>query len=125
MGTKLSESIVGIGLNINQKYFSKEARNPISLNTIIGKGFIITDELDKVLACLDFRYQQLTDKNYQLLDDDYLKVLYRIGEWNEFSSPKGNFIGKIIGVSGLGQLQVELKDGAVQSFNFKEIEFIL
>lgn len=124
-GTNLSESVVGIGLNINQKYFSKEASNPISLNTITGKDFIISDELDKVLACLDFRYQQLVEKNYKLLDTEYLKLLYRIGEWNEFSSPKGSFTGKIIGVTGFGQLQIELKDGTVKAFGFKEVEFVI
>ncbi|MCF8374124.1 MAG: biotin--[acetyl-CoA-carboxylase] ligase [Bacteroidales bacterium] len=125
LGTRLSESVVGIGININQKYFSKEARNPISLYTITGKEFIISNELDKVLACLDFRYQQLSEKNYKLLDSDYLRLLYRIGKWNEFSTSEENFTGKIIGVTGFGQLQIEFKDGTVQAFGFKEVEFVI
>lgn len=124
-GSKLAESIVGIGLNINQQYFSPETQNPISLNAITGKEYDLADVLDKMLKYLDFRYHQLCEKNYSILDAEYLKLLYRIGKWCEFSTHKSNFTGKIIGVSKLGQLQIELKEGEVKTYGFKEVEFVV
>ena len=124
-GAFLSESVVGIGLNINQKFFSNETRNPISLSNIVERDFAISEELEKLLPFLDKRYQQLRNNSHEELDSDYLKVMYRIGEWKEYRIDDEVLIGKILGVTPFGLLLVEMKDGSQLSFAHKQIEYVI
>ncbi|MEA3444523.1 MAG: biotin--[acetyl-CoA-carboxylase] ligase [Bacteroidota bacterium] len=125
MGSYLSESIVGIGLNVNQEYFSKEANNPVSLKALTNTEFVIVDELNKLLECLDIRYKELIDKKYDGINDSYLINLFRYNEIHEFTSSGIKFSGKIVGVSVYGKLQIELADGTISLFGFKEVEYVI
>ncbi len=124
-GSYLSESIIGIGLNINQQYFSKETNNPVSLSTIAHKQFNIEDELEKLLESLNKTYENLNQKKYLEINDHYLNNLYRFNQVENFTSEGEIFKGKIAGVTAFGQLQVELSDGTIKAFGFKEIEYML
>ena len=124
-GNLLSESIVGIGLNVNQEYFSKEVRNPVSLKTITGKHFVIADELDKLLQSLDIYCQKLFAMKYNEINPAYMANLYRYNEFFDFISSDRKFKGKIIGVSDYGHLQIELSNGKIKVFDYKEVEYVI
>lgn len=124
-GSNLTESIVGIGLNLNQKYFSQEIRNPISLNTITGEEYNLTEELNSLLRFIDIRYTQLLDKSYDELNEIYLRNLYRYNEWHPFKKGEVVFTARIIGVSPMGHLRVELKNGQHESYAFKDVEYMV
>jgi hypothetical protein len=48
-----------------------------------------------------------------------------LNEWNEFRDIKGTFTGRILTVGDYGNLKVEIQDGKIREYSFKEIEFIL
>ena len=122
---KIKHSIVGIGLNVNQTKFPKEIANASSLKLLLQK------DLD-----LDFLLQEIRDsiKQYVFLIEkeqkasiqkQYLKNLLYYEKETTFLNKKGKaFVGKIIGLTSEGRLQIEMQSKELVDFGFKEIKFI-
>ena len=125
-GGKLSRTIVGIGINVNQTDFSADIPNPISLSLLTGKKYDRQSLLEQFERCLSVRYSQLRNGEWETLQSDYHSVLYRRDELHTFALPDGaRFKGIIRGVKPTGDLIVEGEDGQRKSYLFKEIEFIV
>ena len=123
MGSTLSDSICGLGLNINQNKFVSDAPNPTSLAILTKKQFDLDQELDLLLECIEKRYFFLIDRKSKALEKDYLKVLYWMNELHQFSDENGVFEGEIVGITKFGQLRIKVKE-EVRIYNFKEVSFI-
>ena len=123
MGSTLSHSICGLGLNINQTKFKSNAPNPTSLAILSSKEYDLDLELTKLLTCIENRYFQLEDGEFDELENDYLKSMYWMNETHHFSDEKGEFNGVIVGITEYGQLRIEV-DSKERIYNFKEVSFM-
>ncbi len=125
-GGKLARTIVGIGINVNQTDFPSDIPNPVSLALLTGKRYELEALLRDFEQSLGRRYEQLRRGEWDALQSDYHSALYRRDERYVYALPNGEKFGGIIrGVKPQGELIVELDDGRVTSFLFKEIEFII
>lgn len=125
-GGVIARTVAGIGLNINQMEFDSSLPNPTSMALELGKVFDVTHLLERVVACLSARYEQLRRGDEAVLISDYHSLLYHLAEWHTYSLSDGScFEGRIMGVEPTGQLIVESDLGEKRSYNFKEIEFVL
>ena len=125
-GGKLARTIVGIGINVNQTDFPSDIPNPVSLALLTGKRYELETLLRDFEQSLGRRYEQLRRGEWDALQSDYHSALYRRDERHIYALPNGEKFGGIIrGVKPQGELIVELDDGRVTSFLFKEIEFII
>jgi len=122
---KISSSIVGIGLNINQKIFMSDAPNPVSLSQMTGLDYNLEESLSNLCLKIDTRYGQLCKGRFSQIDHDYTQILYRKGIWARYSDNNGDFEGKILGVDSIGQLQIGTKSGEINKYQFKEVSFSL
>ncbi len=125
MDDQIEYSVAGIGLNVNQKNFTSDAPNPVSLSLITGLKYDLASCLKELAADLDRRYKQLISGNYYIIRSEYTARLFRLNEWSKFRDSDGVYTGRIISVTNNGRLQVEKRSGAVKDYSFKEIEFIL
>ncbi|WP_421918125.1 biotin--[acetyl-CoA-carboxylase] ligase [Marinifilum sp.] len=123
MGSVLSTSVCGIGLNVNQSKFISDAPNPISLLNCTGKEYDLETELEKLLICIEKRYYQLKNDFFMQMEKDYLDKLYWHNEDHSFEDENGLFTGRIVGISNWGQLRIEAEEGE-RIYNFKEVSFI-
>lgn len=123
-GKKIQSAIVGIGLNINQKSFSENIPNPISLCQITKQEMPLDQLLMELCRCIDMRYRQLKDLQFLSIEKDYLRRLYKINQVHQFTdlADATNFTGKITGISSSGQLEIATSSG-VRRFGLKEIRF--
>ena len=121
---KIQSSIVGIGLNINQENFPEDLPNASS---IINKTQQILDldlVLDIVLKQIEHNINLLKEEKFNLLEEKYLAVLYKKNIPSMFKTSQNDFfVGKIIGVSPIGKLQIELEDETIREFGLKEVSF--
>jgi BirA family biotin operon repressor/biotin-[acetyl-CoA-carboxylase] ligase len=132
-GNKLQQSIIGIGININQEKFSAELPNPTSLKLIRGKEFDLKECLEELCSCIERRYLQLRHPSSFLpsreeamqtaIDSDYLKNLYRFGEWANYKYKGDALKAKIIKVTKVGKLVLEIENGEKLECDFKELGF--
>ena len=121
---EIENVIAGIGLNINQKVFKSDALNPVSLSMVTGIDYNTEECLINLAPNLDRRYKQLLQEKRREIDDEYLKNLYRAGQWCDFSDSNGIFEGKIVSVTRDGRLQIEDHRGRIYEYSYKEVSFI-
>jgi BirA family biotin operon repressor/biotin-[acetyl-CoA-carboxylase] ligase len=124
MGDIIDHTVAGIGININQVKFLSDAPNPVSLAILTGVNFNLHECLSQLTSDLDKRYKLLISGDSDLIKSDYISHLYRYYQWCKFRDNKGIFTGRITDVNDTGRLRVELKDGNINEYSFKEIEFI-
>ncbi len=122
---RIENSIVGIGLNLNQTRFISDAPNPVSLKMITGKDYDTEECLRQLAATLDKRYKQILTGEYKTILDSFVSVLYRRNEWHKYRTGNMVFEGRIEAVTGKGHLIVEDRKGQKLEFATKEIEYIL
>lgn len=120
----ITQSVIGIGLNVNQIIFTDDLPNAISLAIITQKTFDLDVVLDAILQALQKRLQLLKLGQFSNLNNDYQNVLYRRFIFSKFSDKNNTFLGKIIGVSTQGKLQIELENNDLREYSLKEIQFI-
>lgn len=122
-GDKISHSIAGIGINVNQLNFPAKLIHAGSLKLATGFHFNINECLEKLCENIERRYLQLKSNNKKI-DEDYLSKLFRLNEWGNFSTARGDLLGKIKGVKKNGRLTIQFQNGEILDFDNKEIEFI-
>ncbi|MBN1253302.1 MAG: biotin--[acetyl-CoA-carboxylase] ligase [Bacteroidales bacterium] len=123
-GSVISNSIIGIGLNINQLNFKKEIPNPTSLFLETKINYDVNEIFKKLIGFLNARFNSLILKDFNKINNDYLENLYRINEFHFFEAGNNTFKAKIIEIDKIGKLILEHENGDLQSFTFKEVKFI-
>lgn len=124
-GNSLSQCIAGIGINVNQKFFSDELPNPTSLKLVAGKYFDLDECLSQLCSCIESRYLQFKANHFEEINEDYLKNIYRFNEWANYNY-KGDILkAKITGVTKIGKLVLEKENREKLECDFKEVEFTL
>jgi BirA family biotin operon repressor/biotin-[acetyl-CoA-carboxylase] ligase len=120
----LSNSVIGIGLNVNQTIFRSDAPNPVSLKMLTNQHYDSEAILSEILSEIDRYYSMLRDGQEELIDREFEVALYRINEFHFYKTEDEVFEGQIIGVNEIGQLQIRKKDENLLEFSFKEVEFL-
>jgi BirA family biotin operon repressor/biotin-[acetyl-CoA-carboxylase] ligase len=128
---KLSASILGIGLNLNQKKFASAAPNPTSLFLETGKIYKLEDELILLSRFIKRFYNMINQNAYEQMADtinnEYLSRLYRLREFHFYEDAGTNeiFEAQIVGIDQNACLLLERRGGEVESYAFKEIKYVL
>ena len=122
-GSEIKSSVIGIGLNINQKHFSADiSLKATSVIQILHKEVQLEVIMEKLFAFMEKYYLILKTGKYSILHKSYLERLYNF-EMSGFYKQDGEvFEGTIIGIEENGRLMMNV-NGTQRSFNFKEIEF--
>ena len=121
-GLKLSHTIIGIGLNLNQTEFP---HFPLEASSVALESGIFCDRMevrDLLLDSLLERYRQLEEGDKSRLESDYLEKLFLLDQPAEYSCQGKRFTGTIRGISDFGELLVE-HQGLTRSYGFQEIQF--
>ena len=123
-GMHIARTIVGIGLNINQKQFLSDAPNPISLTQITGDTYDLDEVLVQILEAMTRRYAMCNNER-SALQADYAKALYRREGLYRYSDAQGEFMACIKQVEPDGHLRLTDDNGLDRRYAFKEVAFIL
>lgn len=124
-GNCFHAAVVGIGLNLNQLYFSEELSNPVSLKKLTGEEFNLEKTAGEVRDIFMSWYQKLKDGLTEEIDAGYLNNLFRKNEWAQYRKAGKLLEARILGVGEYGQLILEDRNGNQSSYLFKEIEFVV
>ncbi|SEC87444.1 BirA family transcriptional regulator, biotin operon repressor / biotin-[acetyl-CoA-carboxylase] ligase [Tenacibaculum sp. MAR_2009_124] len=123
-GTQIFSSVIGIGLNVNQNFLSEKSFKATSMKDNLNRELELKEVLDVLLNKLVHNFNELEKHEYLRLEERYLDVLYKKNVPSMFKTDKNVlFMGKIIGVSSSGKLQIELSNETIQEFGIKEVSF--
>jgi len=122
-GETLSNSIVGIGLNINQAEFEDELPNPISLQMLTGKEYNIQKEIYELLSFVEASYLTLKNdgkgqkRNYQ-------QNMMGYQEERKFIINSKEVEGIILGVNDEGNLLMKIGN-SIEKFDLRALKMVV
>lgn len=124
-GRYIQNSIIGIGININQDEFPEDLPNPVSLKQITGIDNDLSNIADIFVREFFHIYREYQDGKSVQIEDEYMLDLYRINDYYWFSDKNGSFKAKISEVMPTGHLVLEtMNEGELRQYAFKEVSFI-
>lgn len=123
-GAQLKDSVIGIGLNINQENFPSGAANATSVKQILQKDYDLTRLLSEICKQLEAYYLKLKAGQVDFVRNTYLSRLYWLNEAKSFESNGKVFNGIVKNVLPNGLLVIEDTNGQRLEFNLKELKFL-
>jgi len=117
------DSIVGIGINVNQTHFEnlpQASSLALQTNTIYDKEallFLIVNHLKSML--------ESWETESAMLKDQYTSLLFKKDVLMPFQkNDESIFMGTINGITATGQLEILSEDGSPMDFDIKEVKMI-
>jgi BirA family biotin operon repressor/biotin-[acetyl-CoA-carboxylase] ligase len=124
-GRVITNSIIGIGININQDQFPEELPNPVSLKQVTGSEFDRDYILDNFVREFFLIYREFQNGNEKAIEDEYMLDLYRINDYYWFEDDNGRFKAIIKEVLPSGHLVLKTLETAEERvYAFKEVSFV-
>lgn len=90
-GSSISQTIAGIGLNVNQSKFDFRSPLAISLAMITGRKYDIMELLTKWHAALGQIYFLLQSGRAHEIEKQYLDRFYRLNQWANYTINNENY----------------------------------
>ncbi len=125
IANEIENSIIGIGLNVNQYKFSENIPNPTSLKILKSFDFELNTLLVDFLNFIENRIQQLYNFEFDSLKSNYRTSLLYFGELKQFKYKNEIIYARIIDINTYGKLILQTENQIVVECDLKEVEFIL
>lgn len=125
-GKRLSASVVGVGLNVNETAFPSWVPNPVSLCQVAGHALPLEDVLEKVLDGVAVRYGELEKgmaQGHRGVDEAYLSRLLNLGVERPYLYHGKPIRATIKGVNRFGHLELVTDGGEDLVCQLKELVF--
>lgn len=125
IGTKLSYSIAGIGINFNQEHFFSDAPNPISVKQLLHHDTDLDEALNRVSQNILNRIDAI-GQNKDSIHAEYFASLWgRQGRLYRDATTGETFFATIEDVAPTGHLTLRDSNGISRRYTFKEVSIIL
>lgn len=124
-GGRLKRMIMGTGINVNQRRFTSDAPNPVSLSQITGSDESIDHLLERILQAFNDYYRRVLEGDYAGISREYHEALYRRKGFYRYRDADGEFDAELVGVAYDGRLSLRDSEDRQRSYAFKEVEFII
>lgn len=118
-GPVIKDSIIGIGLNVNQTAFVSDAPNPVSLQQLLGH------EVDRETLLDDFLKTFGVVMEDKTVSADYRSRLYRREGFFGYRDASGVFKARLLDVLDDGRLVLLDTEGKNRTYAFKEVSYII
>jgi BirA family biotin operon repressor/biotin-[acetyl-CoA-carboxylase] ligase len=105
--------------------FPPDIPNPISISALTGFKYDLKEMEDLMIESFRNFYQLIESGNFDSLNRQYIKKLYRFDEFSEYRADAKIFTAKIVGVTEFGHLILQFHNGDTQTFAYQEVEYIL
>lgn len=116
----INYSVIGIGININQREFSSDLPNPTSIFLETGKIHSLEFCLEKAMD----KIKQVSTRQANMLEKQYMDYLYKHHVFSKYILPKISqepLLLKITGVDKMGLLQLEDENNRLYNCAFNEV----
>lgn len=127
MGDRITRSIVGIGLNVNQLRFTSDAPNPVSIIHLCGEETPLRPLLEEVVGSILTQIKMLgSAEGREKVCRAYNAMLWRREGFYPYVTAEGEpFEGELVSIGPDGMLTLRDTAGNLRRFAFKEVHFVI
>lgn len=118
-------TIVGIGINVNQRKFESNAPNPISMHQISGINYNREEILGIFLTKLQQLYREIQAHGTATLVNRYKQALYHGQGLHSYQDSESVFEAFIEDITDTGYLVLRNTNNTLLSYAFKEVKFLI
>lgn len=121
----IRQSVIGIGVNVNQEIFTGETPNAVSLKQILEADIDLDLLLTEITNQLLSDYNKLKNGEWDDIRQYYHGSLYRKSGMYVFSDKNGQFTARVDSVADDGVLSLVTEAGEIRRYLFKEVSYDL
>jgi BirA family biotin operon repressor/biotin-[acetyl-CoA-carboxylase] ligase len=121
MGNRITSSIIGIGINVNQEQFVHP--NAASLRMLDGEERDLGALRPGLFHAVERRYRELESQQPRQLMEEYEAKMYRKGELHDYRINSQVVQGEILGIDPWGRLRMVI-NGEVKYFANRELQML-
>jgi BirA family biotin operon repressor/biotin-[acetyl-CoA-carboxylase] ligase len=118
---RITNVLLGIGLNVNQTNFNELCAT--SIYTVTRVKYTLMDVAFSLFSALNKYWKLLQDRSFSVLDDKYQRMLYKRNVSTYFYDHQGVFEGTIVGTTDQGLLTIMGRNDELRSYDLKEVKF--
>ena len=125
---KITQSIIGIGLNVNQTFFhfeSADSPQPTSLKQITGCSYDRWAILDDFQRTFTEQAERLNKGFLDAVHTDYIDTLYHKNGYHLYRDEQGEFEATFHDIALSGHLVLERRDGHLSHYDFKTVRQVI
>jgi BirA family transcriptional regulator, biotin operon repressor / biotin---[acetyl-CoA-carboxylase] ligase len=116
-------TVIGMGININQTQFGQLENKTVSLKQITGKSFDPILLAEELCGFLDARLNQIKSTPAETIIEEYNKHLFKRNEKVKFRKDSLVYEAKVVRATAEGDLEIER--GIVEKIHHGSVEWIL
>ncbi|MDZ4747489.1 MAG: biotin--[acetyl-CoA-carboxylase] ligase [Saprospiraceae bacterium] len=120
-GGKIQHSIIGIGMNVNEKNFPPEISNAISLSQLTGSTYAP----QQVALIIREHVMALLKVDNDHWKSDYDQYVFGKGNHFTFLSEESSFEAEVIGVSMQGHLILKNTDDTIKQYASHQVKWVV
>lgn len=125
-GRLIADTVIGVGLNLNQEVFLSPAPNPVSTKNLGAAEADVAAVADALIAALRLRLAMADEGDDAEIMRLYWSRLYRAdGAEHEFADVEGHFMARVAAVRPDGRIELAMADGQRRLYSFKEVEHVI
>ncbi len=121
-GNKWANSVIGLGLNINQAALPDDLPYAISLTIASGKEFAINELRDGIWEGIMKAISEQAESAKVM--DAYNELLYKKGMMQKLGDNTKVYQARIVRVNEDGTLSVQLEDGIIVNYQHGQVEWV-
>lgn len=125
-GNRIDRLLVGIGLNINQSFFTEDLQDKAtSLKLLTGKEQSREHFLANLLSRIEYGYRRWQKRDVTLMKEINQKIL-GYGQWVrlQINGKIRDEPAKLLGMNEEGQLAVVNQEGEIETFSYEQIRIV-
>ena len=129
MGSTVSYSVIGVGIDVNQTEFLSDAPNPVSMKQITGESYDLTVLEQEIAEIMERRLDLIRTEQHRLaLHKEFIDNLWRgdgaLHPFNDTATGE-TFMASIEDIALHGPISLRLADGSRRTYAFKEVAFLM
>ncbi len=118
------DSVIGIGINLNQTDFEGLPKGS-SVYNIIQKKIDKLQLLKKIVRLMETAFETLNNERWNWFWNQYNDILFRKNTPTVFQDNQDiKFMGLIKNVNRQGKIEIMMEDDSIKTFNIKEIKML-
>ena len=121
-GNKWANSVIGLGLNINQQSLPEDLPYAVSLRMASGKEFVISEIRDWIWEGIMKAIEENAEP--EKIMGAYNAMLYKRGQMQDFRNNTIVYPARIVMVNEDGTLSMKLEDGIIVNYQHGQVEWV-